>query len=110
MLFGHKKELHVELGDLQKEKDNLTDFIQTHLKVTVSQSPDKLAVEGDKLSLQELAQVVNKFVYHRNLNSTHYVFASGSTVQIKRFEHDKKKKEKHKHEPARQNAVQSWGL
>lgn len=110
MLFGHKKELHIDLGDLQKEKGHLTDFLQIHLKVVVSQSQEKLVVEGDKLSLQELAQVVNKFVYHRNLNGTHYVFASGSTAQIKRFEHDKKKKEKHKQQPARQNAAQSWGL
>jgi len=109
-LFGHKKELHVDLGDLQKEKDHLNDFLQTHLKVTVAQSSDKLTVEGDKLSLQELAAVVNKFIYHRKLNGTHYVFASGSTAQIKRFEHDKKKKETHKHEPAHQSAAQSWGL
>jgi hypothetical protein len=110
LLFGHKKELHVDLGDLQKEKDHLIVFLQTHLKVTVTQTSDKLTVEGDKLSLQEIAQTVNKFVYHRNLNGTHYVFASGSTAQIKRFEHDKKKKEKHKHEPVHQNAAQSWGL
>ncbi len=110
MIFGHKKELHVDLGDLQREKENLTSFLQLHLKVSVSQSGDKLKVDGEKVTLNELAQVVNKFVYHRKLNLKHYVFASGSTVKINRFDHDKKKKEKHAKEQPHQTAAQSWGL
>jgi hypothetical protein len=109
-LFGNKKELHIELGDLQKEKEHLTVFLQQHLKVTIAESGEKLVVTGETLSLQELAQTVTKFVYHRDLNRSHYVFASGSNIKINRFEHDKKKKEKHDKGPAHQNMVQSWGL
>jgi hypothetical protein len=110
-LFGHKKEMHVDLGDLEKEKERLAEFLQEHLKVSINQSGNKLTVDAEKLSLPEVAQSVNKFIYHRKLNSTHYVFAAGSTVEIKRFEHNKKQKEKHHDkEPRHQTASQSWGL
>jgi len=113
LLFGHKNkpqiELHVDLGDLQNEKENLTSFLQLHLKVTVSQVEDKLKVDSETVSLQELQHVVNKFVYHRDLNGTHWVSVEGSTVKINRFKAIKKK-EKHEKEPPHQTAAQSWGL
>ena len=113
MLFGHKNksqsELQVDLGDLQNEKENLTSFLQLHLKVSVSQVEDKLRVDSEKVSVQELQHVVNKFVYHRDLNSTHWVSVEGSTVKINRFKVIEKK-EKHEKEPPHQTAAQSWGL
>jgi hypothetical protein len=114
LLFGHKnkpqKELQVDLGDLQNEKENLTNFLQLHLKVSVSQVADKLAVDSEKVSVQELQHVVTKFVYHRNLNVAHWVSIEGATVKINRFTEIDKKKEKHKKEPPHQTAAQSWGL
>lgn len=113
MLFGHKNEpqmdLQVDLGDLQNEKEHLTSFLQLHLKVSVSQVEDKLRVDSETVSLQELRHVVNKFVYHRDLNSTHWVSIEGSTIKINRFEVIEKK-EKHEKEPPHQTAAQSWGL
>jgi len=114
LLFGHKNkpetELHVDLGDLQNQKENLTSFLQLHLKVTVSQSKDKLKVDSEKVSAHELQHVVNKFVYHQNLNSTHWVSIEGSTIKINRFKGTDKKKKKQKKEPPHQTATQSWGL
>jgi hypothetical protein len=113
LLFGHKNEpqmdLQVDLGDLQNEKEHLTSFLQLHLKVSVSQVEDKLRVDSETVSLQELRHVVNKFVYHRDLNSTHWVSIEGSTIKINRFEVIEKK-EKHEKEPPHQTAAQSWGL
>ncbi len=113
MLFGRKnksqKELKVDLGDLQNEKENLTSFLQLHLKVSVSQDEDKLRVASEKVSVQELQHVVNKFVYHQDLNGTHWVSVEGSTVKINRFRAIEKKK-KHEKEPPHQTAAQSWGL
>ena len=113
LLFGHKNksqsELKVDLGDLQNEKENLTSFLQLHLKVPVSQVEDKLRVDSEKVSAQELQHVVNKFVYHRDLNNTHWVSAEGSTVKINRFKVIEKK-EKPEKEPPHQTAAQSWGL
>jgi hypothetical protein len=105
-----KTEFHVDLGDLQCEKENLTNFLPLHLKVTVFPAGDKLRVESEGVTLQELQHVVNKFVYHRNLNLTHWVSTEGSTVKINRFEGLDKTKEKHGKEPPHQTAAQSWGL
>ena len=113
MLFGHKNkpqsELQVDLGDLQNEKENLTSFLLLHLKVSVSQVEDKLRVDSEKVSVQELQHIVTKFVYHRDLNSTHWVSVEGTTVKINRF-NVIEKKEKPEKEPPHQTAAQSWGL
>ena len=113
MLFGHKNrhqnELQVDLGDLQNEKEHLISFLQSHLKASVFHVEGKLAVSSEKVSAQELQHVVTKFVYHRNLNGTHWVSIEGATVKINRFK-GTEKKEKHQKEPPRQTAVQSWGL
>jgi hypothetical protein len=102
-------ELKVDLGDLQNEKENLTNFLQLHLKVPVSQVEDKVMVNSEKVSAQELEHVVNKFVYHRDLNLTHWVSVEGSTVKINRLKVTEKKKKQEK-EPPHQTAAQSWGL
>ena len=114
MLFGHKNksqmELKVDLGDLQSEKENLTSFLQLHLKVPVSQVEDKVTVNSEKVSVGELEHVVNKFVYHRDLNLTHWVSVEdATTVKINRFKVTEKKKKQEK-EPPHQTAAQSWGL
>ena len=70
---------------MKNEKENLTSFLQLHLKVSVSQVEDKLRVDSEKVSVQELEHVVNKFVYHRDLNGTHWVSVEGATVKINRF-------------------------
>ncbi|MGE5187545.1 MAG: hypothetical protein ACM3JE_00805 [Betaproteobacteria bacterium] len=113
MVFGHKNksqsELKVDLGDLQNEKENLTIFLQLHLKVPVSSDENKLRVDSEKMSPQELQHVVNKFVYHRDLNNTHWVSVEGTTIRINKINFHEKKK-KHEKEPPHQTAVQSWGL
>ncbi len=113
LLFGHKNnskmEFEVDLGDLQNEKEYLTSFLQLHLKVSVSQVGAKLRVDSETVSLQELQHMVNKFVYHRDLNRTHWVSVEGSTVKINRFKVVEKKEIPEK-EPPHQTAAQSWGL
>jgi len=66
-------------------------------------------VESENLSLQELQHAVNKFVYHRDLNNTHWVFVDDGTIKINRFKVIEKK-EKNEKEPPHQTAAQSWGL
>jgi hypothetical protein len=119
LLFRHKKslqtEFRVDLGDLRSEKERLSSFLQSKLKVTVNQAGNKLAVNSEKLSIQDLHRVVNKFVYHRNFNSTHWVSIEGTTtVKINRFKGTAEKKEKQeknkKDKSAHQTAIQSWGI
>jgi hypothetical protein len=116
LFFGHKNRrqiaLQVDLGDLQNEKEHLTSFLQLNLKVSVAPVGKRLTVDSEKLSAKELQRVVTKFVYHRNLNNTHWVSIEGATVRINRFKGTAKKKEKHKKEEntLHQTAIQSWGL
>jgi hypothetical protein len=114
LLFGHKNrrqiELQVDLGDLQNEKEHLSSFLQSNLKVSVAPVENKLIVNSEKLTARELQRVVTKFVYHRNFNRTHWVSIEGTTVKINRFKGAAKKTEKHKKSMPHQTAAQSWGL
>jgi predicted RNA-binding protein associated with RNAse of E/G family len=112
LIFNHKssQKLYIDLGDLQNETENLTNYLQKHLKVTASPDDNRLAVDSDDVSLPELEHNVKKFVYHRDLNRTHWVSNEGSTVKINRFKDRPKKKTKTKKAPPHQTAVQSWGL
>ena len=114
MFFRHKSKhqmgLQVDLGDLQNEKEHLSSFLQSNLKVSVVPVGNKLTVNSEKLFVHELQLAVTKFVYHRNLNITHWVSIEGTTVKINRFEHNIKKKEKPKKNALHQTAAQSWGL
>jgi hypothetical protein len=114
LLFGHKNrgqlELQVDLGDLQNEKEHLSSFLQSKFKVSVAPVENKLTVNSERLSAQELQRVVTKFVYHRNFNSTHWVSVEGTTVKINTFKGTAKKTEKHKKNTPHQTATQSWGL
>jgi hypothetical protein len=114
LLFRHKNrsqiELQVDLGDLQNEKKHLSSFLQSNLKVSVVPVENKLTVNSEKLSTQELQRVVTKFVYHRNFNNTHWVSIEGTTVKINRFKGTVKKTEKHKKNTLHQTPAQSWGL
>lgn len=102
--------LQVDLGDLQDEKEHLSSFLQSNLKVAVVSSGNKLGVDSIELSVKDLHRAVTKFVYHRNLNTTHWVSTEGKTVKINSFKRAAKKKEKHKDSAPHQTAVQSWGL
>jgi hypothetical protein len=114
LIFGNKdkakQKLQVDLGDLKNEKEQLSAYLQLHLKVTVSQAGDKLTMDQEKGSAQNLQHAVTKYIYHKNLNSTHYASLEGYIVKINRFKASSKNKEKHKEEHQHQTAIQSWGL
>ncbi len=109
MLFGHKNRFQVDFGDLQNEKEGLSNFLQSNLKVSVASDENKLIVNSEKLSVLELQQAVAKYVYRHNLSRTHWVSVQDKTVKINRFK-GAKKKEKPKKSTPHQNVTQSWGL
>jgi hypothetical protein len=114
LFFRHKNKsnikLQVDLGDLENEKELLSTFLQSSLQVSVASSHNKLTVNSENVSARELRRVIIKFIYHRNLNLTHWVSIEGATVKINRFKDNSKKKEKHKKDSLHQTAMQSWGL
>lgn len=110
LLFGHKNILQVDLGDLEDQKENLSTFLKSNLKVTVTVKQNKLIINPDTIAPKELQRIVTKFIYHRNLNGAHWVSTDGSTVKINKFKAASKKQEKRKSNAPRQTLTQSWGL
>jgi hypothetical protein len=110
MLFGRKGKVQVDVGDVASEKEHLTQFLKTTHKITVTPIQNKLAVDDEKVTPQELQHLVTKFIYKRNLNATHYVEVAGNTVKIITFKGVTKKAEKPKKGAAHQTSAQSWGL
>ncbi len=114
LLFGRKNEpknkLEVDLGDLTGEKENITDFLQNHLKTTVYQGKNKVMVDAEKVTQPDLFHAVKKFIYHRSLNNTHWASSGVSVVKINQFKGHKKDKESKKKEAPAQSEIQTWGL
>jgi hypothetical protein len=111
LLFGHKiKPPQVDLGDLHKEKKQLSDFLESKLKLKVSENQNMLSFVSENVSPQELQRVVTKFLYHKNLNNTYYASIDGNTVKFNTFKNENRKPKKTKKESAHQTAAQSWGL
>ena len=114
MPFRHKNKssikLQVDLGDLENEEERLSSFLQSTLQASIALAHNKLTVNSKNLSARELQRVVTKFIYHRDLNLTHWVSIEGVTVKMNRFKRAIKKKEKHKKEAPHQTEIQSWGL
>jgi hypothetical protein len=93
LLFRNKNKVQVDLGDLQKQTKKLSSFLRSNLKIEVTSIRTKITVSQEELTPQELQKEVNKFVYHQNLNNSHWVSLEGNVVKIKRFKHNKKMKE-----------------
>lgn len=114
LLFGHK--LQVDLGDLDEEKERLAGFLNSKLKIAFSiASQNKLVSDSDAAKPQDIERLVNKFVYQRKLNATHWVALEKNIVKIKTFKNaDKKPSKKQcknkKSTNSTSNITQSWGL
>jgi hypothetical protein len=96
MPFGIKKALQVDLGEMHEEKDKLTSFLNSKLKVDFAYGQNKLTVESETVPPEDLERAVNKFVYHQNLNRTFFVSLEGRTVKINKFKNAKKPEKKEK--------------
>jgi hypothetical protein len=87
----------VDLGVLERdEKELLSDFLRSTLNVNVALSGSKVVVDSEQLSLEELKRLVNKLVYHRNLNRRYWVALEGGVVKVNKFERAKKQEKRKK--------------
>jgi hypothetical protein len=110
LLFKHKSVVKVDMADLESEKANLANFLSSQYKLNSTITPKGLELNMDDVPAYSLAIMVKKFVYHKNLNSTHWVAVENNVVKIYRFKSTPKKKEKNKKSGPHQSATQSWGL
>jgi len=80
----------VDLGELEDERESLSSFLRSKLKVDVTSSGNKVLVNSENLSSEELKRLINKFVYHRNLNNKYWVSLESGVVKINKFKHSEK--------------------
>jgi hypothetical protein len=109
MLFGHKKCLQIDLGDLQNEKERLSSFLQSKLEVSVTPQKNKLVIDSESISSLELHKVVTDYVHRHNLSRAYRVSLEDKTIKISRFRGSEKKKENKKSAQS-QSMTQTWGL
>lgn len=82
----------MDLGELEDERESLSSFLRSKLKVDVASKGNRVLVDSEKLSSEELKRTVNKFVYRRNLMNKYWVALEGDVVKIRKFERSKKRK------------------
>jgi len=90
VFLRRKKKLKVDLGELEDERESLSSFLRSKLKVDVTSSGSKMFVDSQNLSSKELKRFVNKFVYRRNLMNKYWVALEGNVVKIKKFKNSEK--------------------
>ncbi len=90
MVFGSKKTVQIDLGEANDEAEKLVNFLNSKLKINAAFNQNKITVDSDKSSPEELQHAVNKFIYHQHLNNLYWVSMQGSTVRINKFKNVKK--------------------
>ena len=110
MLFKHKSTIKVDMADLDAEKTNLSNYLSSQYKVNSSETSKGLELNIETSEISKAVMMVKKFIYHKNLNTTHWVNAENNVVKINRFKGTAKKKEKHEKGASHQSISQSWGL
>ena len=97
----------VDMADLDGEKENLANFLRSQFKLNSSITPEGLELNMEDVSSYALARMITKFVYRKNLNSTHWVTVENNVVKINRFKHQKEAK-KNKHPTTASTIKHGW--
>jgi len=93
-LFSGRKKLKVDWGELEDEKETLSSFLRKTINEEVASDDHNLLVDSENLSVQELKELVNKFIYHRHLNNAYWVALERGAVKIHKFKEKKSEKRK----------------
>ena len=109
MFFGRKKRLTIDLGELEPdEKELLSGFLRSSLKVDVVLGGGKASVVSERSSPEELKRLVNKFVYHKNLNHKYWVALEDGVVKVHKFEKAKKQEKRRREETPPSTRAHGW--
>jgi hypothetical protein len=106
-LFSGRKKLKVDCGELEDEKELLLNFLRKSVNEEVSSDGHSLSVYSEKMSVEELKGLVNKFIYHQHLNNRYWVVLEGGSVRIHKFKEKKTEKRK-KSSPAPATIQHGW--
>jgi hypothetical protein len=96
LFLRRKRKLKVDFGELEEERESLSSFLHSKLKVDVTSSGNKVLVDSENLSPKELKRLVNKFVYRRNLMNKYWVALESGVVKINKFKRAEKKEKRKK--------------
>ena len=96
MFLRRKRKLRVDLGELKDEDESLSSFLRARLKVEVTSGGNKVLVNSENLSSEELKRLVNKFVYRRNLMNEYWVALESGVVKINKFKRSERHEERKK--------------
>jgi hypothetical protein len=109
VFFGRKKRFTVDFGELENnEKELLSGFLRSNLKVDVTLGGNKVSVDSERLPLEELKRLVNKFVYHKNLNQKYWVALEGGVVKVHKFEKVRKQEKRRREETPPSTIAHGW--
>lgn len=79
----------VQMADLDEEKENLSNFLRSQFKLESLITSTGLELKMEDVPIFALSRMVNKFVYRKNLNNSHWVTVQNNVVKINRFKHGK---------------------
>jgi len=100
LLLRRKKKLKVNIRELKGERELLSDFLRSKLRIDITASENELLIDSENLLPEDLKRFVNKFIYHRGLMNKYWVALTGNVVKVKKLKHSKKhEKEKGKGTP-----------
>jgi hypothetical protein len=109
VFFGRKKRFTVDFGELENnEKELLSGFLRSSLKADVVLGGGRASVDSEKLSLEELKRLVNKFVYHKNLNHKYWVALEDGVVRVHKFEKVRKQEKRRREETPPSTISHGW--
>jgi len=60
LFMRRKRKLRADLGELEDERESLSSFLRSKLKVDVTSSGNKVLVDSENVSSKELKRLVNK--------------------------------------------------
>jgi hypothetical protein len=84
---------------MKDEKERLYDFLTSKLGDRVSKKSGEITVNIQAISAAKLKQLVNKFVYRRNLMNRYWVELRKDAIRINTFKRRKESKETQKGTP-----------
>ncbi len=109
VFLRRRKRLAVDLDGLETDhRALLSDFLRSSLSVDIVLSGGKVFVDSGRVSSEELRRLVNKFVYHRNLNRRFWVALDGDTVRIHLFEKAKKRERRKRETTPPRTVTHGW--
>jgi hypothetical protein len=92
-LFSSGKKLKIELGELEDQKDLLSEFLRQTPNLKVTSESHRLLIDPAS-SPEVVERRVQKFIYHQHLNNTYWASLERGAIKIHKFKQKKNEEKK----------------